>query len=558
MTTTTDELAATTTALLLRRADDDRPGLLFEDERHSWADVVHAGAVRAALALESRADGPFHIGVLLDNEPEYLYWIVGAAFAGAAVVGINSTRRGEELARDIAHTDCQMVVTDRAHLELLEGLDLGLPSARVMLVDTDDYARRLQRHADVTAEEIARPVEPSDPLLLLFTSGSTGAPKAVVCSQGRFAGIAQVTPGLFGVSDADVCYSAMPMFHGNALMASWALALGSGAPWAIRRKFSASGFLPDVRKFGATYFNYVGRALAYVLATPERPDDADNTLRLAFGTEATDRDMEEFGRRFGCHFAESYGSSEGPIAIAKTPDTPPAALGKAREGDDVAVIDPVTLDECPRAVFGEHGELLNGEAIGELVRRNAEGQFEGYYNNPEATAERLRNGWYWSGDLGYRDEDDYFYFAGRGADWLRVDSENFAATPIERVIARYPGVLVNAVFPVPDSRTGDQVMVAIEMVPDATFDPEAFDDFLADQPDMGTKSTPRYVRVVERMPLTGSNKLDKKPLRALRWDGPGTVWWRPEKGDRLREMTDGERASLRAEFAEYGREHLLT
>jgi fatty-acyl-CoA synthase len=563
MTDTTTEsspgptMAATTAELLLRRADDRRPGLMFEGSRWSWAEVVHEGARRAALALDLRRDGPFHVGVLLDNEPEYLFWIVGAALSGAAVVGINSTRRGAELAHDVAHTDCQLIVTDRAHLELLDGLDLHVPDDRVLLVDTDGYRQAVEAHADADPHQLAEAVTPDQRLLLLFTSGSTGAPKAVVCTQARFAGIAQVTPGLFGVSDRDVCYNAMPMFHGNALMASWALCLGCGAPWAIRRKFSASGFLPDVRAFGATYVNYVGRALAYVLATPEQPDDADNPLRLCFGTEATDRDMAEFSRRFGCTFAESYGSSEGPISIAKTPDSPPTALGRSREGDDVVVMNPVTLEECPPARFGEHGELLNSEAIGELVRRNAEGRFEGYYNNPDATAERLRNGWYWSGDLAYRDADGWFYFAGRGSDWLRVDSENFATTPIERIVARFPGVLVNAVYPVPDSRTGDQVMVSIELVPGTDFDAGAFDDFLAAQDDLGTKWSPRFVRVVDAMPLTGSNKLNKQPLRARRWDGPGRVWWRPERGDRLRPMSDDDRAHLATEFEANGLGHLL-
>ena len=546
----------TTRDLLSARVGDDRPGLLFEDETHTWDEVTRQGAKRAAVALERRVDGPFHIGVLLDNTPEYLFWIVAAAFSGAAIVGINSTRRGAELAHDIGHTDCQMIVTDREHLGLLEGLDLDVPVDRLLVVDAPGYVEALAPHAEVTAADVARPVAPDLPLLLLFTSGSTGAPKAVVCTQGRFAAIAGRTPGMFGITaEESVCYNAMPMFHGNALMASWAMCLGSGAPWALRRRFSASGFLSDIRRFGATYINYVGRALAYVLATPERPDDADNPLVLAFGTEATDRDMAEFSRRFGCAFFESYGSSEGPISILKTPDAPPHSLGKAQEGD-VAVVDPGTLAECPPARFGPQGELTNHDAIGELVRRDTV-TFEGYYNNPEATAERLRNGWYWSGDLGYRDEDGWFYFAGRGADRLRVDSENFATTPIERIIARFDGVLVNAVYPVPDSRTGDQVMVAIELVPGTAFDAAAFDDFLDAQDDLGTKWAPRFVRIVEKMPLTGSNKLDKKPLRARRWDGPEVVWWRPARDDRLRPMTDDDRRALAAEFDEHGLGHLL-
>ena len=144
---------------------------------------------------------------------------------------------------------------------------------------------------------------------------------------------------------------------------------------------------------------------------------------------------------------------------------PKGSLGRPLDGIDVVVLDPVTAEEKPRARYDEHGKLLNaGEAIGEIVSRNATSRFEGYYNNPEADAERTRNGWYWSGDLGYRDEEGVFWFAGRNADWIRVDGENFAAAPIERILARFPGVDGVAVYAVPDSRTGDQVMAAIEML----------------------------------------------------------------------------------------------
>ena len=112
------------------------------------------------------------------------------------------------------------------------------------------------------------------------------------------------------------------------------------------------------------------------------------------------------------------------------PTLPKGSLGRPLDGIDVVILDPVTAEEKPRARYDEHGKLLNaGEAIGELVSRNATSRFEGYYNNPEADAERTRNGWYWSGDLGYRDEAGVFWFAGRNADWIRVDGENFAAAP---------------------------------------------------------------------------------------------------------------------------------
>ena len=135
------------------------------------------------------------------------------------------------------------------------------------------------------------------------------------------------------------------------------------------------------------------------------------------------------------------------------------------------MLDPVTLEECPPAEFDAAGALVNGGvAIGEIVNRSGSGRFEGYYRDPEATAHRIRNGWYWTGDLAYRDADGFFYFAGRGGDWLRVDSENLSAGPVERVLVRYADAATVAVYPVPDPRSGDQVMAAVELLPGRTFD----------------------------------------------------------------------------------------
>ncbi|MFI6601921.1 AMP-binding protein [Nonomuraea sp. NPDC050536] len=495
--------------LVLARAEDDRVGLRFEDMAWSWREVVAEARLRAAEIPRGA-----HVGVLLDNVPEYLFWIFGAALAGGVVVGINPTRRGSELAADIRHTDCAFIVTDASQARLLDRLDLGVP---VRLVDEGiaDVPDR-PRGADGVACR-------TDPLLLLFTSGSTGAPKAVVCSQGRLADIGAYGER-FGIGPESVTYVAMPLFHGNSIMANVAMATCAGATITLRRRFSAGGFISDIRKYRVTYVNYVGRALAYILATPEAPDDGDNALRVAFGTEASARDMAEFARRFGCQVIEGYGSSEGAISLNRTPETPPDALGLPPEGMEVAVHDQETGRECPRAEFDETGALVNGDAaIGEIVGRNV--RFEGYYNNPEADARRLRDGWYWSGDLGYRDQAGYFYFAGRDLDWLRVDSENFAAAPVERIIARHPKVVMVAVYAIPDPVTGDQVMAAIE----GDLTPDELGNFLKRQDDLGTKWAPRYVRLVKEMPLTATNKVDKRGLRKEATATTDPLWHRPGK-----------------------------
>ncbi|MEW1998908.1 AMP-binding protein [Streptomyces coelicoflavus] len=544
--------------LLLARAGDDHPGLLTRERTWTWDEVVAESAARAALAAELRTDGPFHIGVLLDNVPEYVFWLGGAALAGAAVVGINPTRRGAELAREVRHTECQLIVTDRAGLDLLDGLDVGVKRDRFLVVDDSGYATGLAAHAGRGPAQAAPDVTAATTMLLLLTSGTTGTSKAAICSQGRLAALGAANSAKYDITRADTCYCPMPLFHGNALMALWAPALHAGATIALTRKFSASGFLPDVRHFGATYFTYVGKAIGYVLALPGTPDDADNRLTHAFGTEASPEDADRFLARFGCRLVEGYGSSEGAGMLKRVADGPVGALGRpARDG--VRIVDPTTRRTCPPALLDTYGRVRNPEeAIGEIVDTEGAARFEGYWNNAAADAERVRHGWYWTGDLGYVDEAGYFYFAGRSGDWIRVDGENTSALLTERVLRRHPGVVAAGVFGVPDPRSGDQVMAAVE-IPDGTrFEDLDLPGFLARQEDLGTKGAPRYVRVSHALPTTGSNKLRKKEMQLDGWRTDDPVYrWTGRGGPVYAPMTDDDKTALREEFLANGRDRFL-
>lgn len=542
---------ATIAELLLARASDDNTALLFEDQRWSWRELLQEAATRSALLQHLRSrERPWHVGVLLENTPEYIFLIAGAALCGATIVGINPTRRGAELAGDIRGTDCAMIVTDDAYGQLLDGIDHRV--ANILDARSPEYAGLLAARREAPVEAAAEGLDPRSTLLLLFTSGSTGAPKAVICSTGRWAHICQVTPLRF--TSNDVAYNAMPIFHGNALMSSLGPCLANGAAFAMRRRFSASGFLPDIRRFGATFFNYVGRSLAFVLAQPERPEESDNRLRFGFGTEASTRDRAEFSRRYGCPLLESYGSSEGTCYIIHTPGTPEGALGVPQQGFVVDIVN-AHGEVCPPARFDAAGALLNREeATGEIVSRGAAARFEGYYKNAEASQDRLRGGDFWTGDLGYRDEQGFYWFAGRTADWLRVDSENFAAAPVERILSRFPGVTAAAVYAVPDPVTGDQVMAALE-IPAGEFEPGAFASFLRAQADLGTKWAPRLVRVITDLPVTATHKVSKPALRRLLWNGEDLVYAR--NGDDYVLLTADRRDAMEAEFFRHGREYLL-
>lgn len=496
------------------RAGDERVGLRFEERSWTWAQVVAEGARRAAWLRNARVR---HVGLLLENVPDHVFWIVAAALEGVVVVGINPTRRGAGLARDIRHTECEVVVTETRLAGLLDGIDHG---ASVFNVDSD--LNLLPERADLPSVS----PEPDRTLLLLFSSGSTGAPKAVICSQGRLGALAESLAVRTELTRSSVSYLCMPLFHGNSAMMNLAPAMHVGSTVCLARKFSASGFARDIHRYGVTFVNYVGRTLAYVLARPETDADRRSTLRLAVGTEASPADAERFAERFGCRVSEGYGMSEGVLRINRTADSPPDSLGLPVGGLDVRVLREDTGAECPPGVFDEHGRLSNAEeAIGQIVALGQAAAFEGYYNNPEAQAERVRGEDFWTGDLAYRDADGFFYFAGRTADRLRVDGENFAAASVERILQRWEPVEAVAVYPVPDPRTGDQVMCALQLR--GEFDPVAFADFLAAQPDLGTKWLPRFVRITGEIPLTASNKTSKTPLRHAAWRTDDTVYHRP-------------------------------
>lgn len=546
--------------IVCSRVGDDHVGLRFEDQQWTWDEVIREGAARAA-ALRAAVPGPeerqVHVGVLLENVPDYVFWIVAASLADAVVVGLNASRSGPEIAQDARHADVDLVVTESRLRHLAGDLADHLPPGRVLDVDAPTYDDWLAPYRGAAVPEALALPGPDRLAMLLFSSGSTGAPKAVVVGQGRLGRLTEAIVGRVRMRRDSVTYLCMPLFHGNAVMMNLAPALATGATVTMTRKFSASAFADDIHRHGATYVNYVGRALSYVLTRPEDPRDRTGTLELAFGTEASEADVARFTERFGCEVMEGYGLSEGVFRINRTPDTPVGSLGLPAGDVDVRVLDEATGEECPRARFDAQGRLVDGAAVGQMVAVGAAPTFEGYYKNPGAMADRVRGDDFWSGDLAYRDEDGFFYFAGRSSDWLRVDSENFSAAPVERVVQRLPWIAAAPVFAVPDPRTGDNVMVAVDLEPGAGFDAAAFGEHLAAQPDFGAKWWPTYVRVVGRMPLTGSGKVDKAPLRRAAWNTADQVWVRVGRTAEYRLLDEGGRDAIEKEFVEHGRQALL-
>jgi fatty-acyl-CoA synthase len=511
--------------LLRERISDLDTAVKHGERSWTWAEHLDESARQAAVLIAAAdPDRPLHVGTLLGNTPQMLTAMAAAGLGGYVLCGINDTRRGAALARDIARADCQILLVDAEHRALLD--DLDLPGVQIHDVDSPRWERLTGQAGTLTPH---REATPTDTFMLIFTSGTSGEPKAVQVAHMMipFSGTALVQR--FSITPADVCYLSMPLFHSNALLAGWSVALASGAAMAPAT-FSASRLLDDVRRYGVTYMNYVGKPLAYVLATAEHPDDHDNPLRVAFGNEAAERDIAEFSRRFGCAVWDGFGSTEGAVIITRDGDCPSGSVGRGFPG--VSVYNPETLTECPPARFDAHGALANAEeSIGEIVNTQGAGLFSGYYNDADATGERLRHGMYWSGDLAFKDADGWIYLAGRTGDWLRVDGENLACAPIERILHRLHPVSRVAVYAVPDEQVGDAVMAALVLRDHATLSPAQFGEFLAAQPDLSPKAWPRYVWIAQDLPATATNKIIKRQLTAQGLDIPnGELWRRDPRG----------------------------
>ena len=511
------------------RAEEPQPALLFEGRSWTWAEHTAEAAARAAWFTARHASSrPPHVGVLLENVPEYSFWLAAAALGRFVIVGLNPTRSATDLAEDIRSTSCELVLTDRPDLlasvdvDVLDPHRLNYPSA-ALPVDT---------------------AQPQDLYLLIFTSGTTGKAKAVKCTQGKIAALSLGLTAMVDLTAKDTTYLSMPLFHSNAIITNWAPAAAVGATIALKRKFSASAFLDDCREVGATYANYVGTPLSYVLAQPPRHDDDDNPLVRVFGNEGAPADLERFAARFGCRVVDGFGSTEGGISITRTPDTPVGSLG--RGVGDIRVLRE-DGQECAVAVLNADGTLANPEdAVGELVNMDGAMFFEGYWNAPEDEARRLRDGRYWSGDLAYRDRAGFLYFAGRSLDRLRIRGENLPAAPISRLFSSHPHVIEAVAYAVPDPVAGDQLMVALEGT--AELDAGSLVEWTQQQGAPGTW-TPTFVRVT-RLPRTATGKALVRDLAQARWDGPD-VWIRD--ADRLRPITPDDRAALSDAFARSGR-----
>lgn len=504
----------------------DRPFLLFDEVRFTYAEALLesrriAGGLRN-LGV-SRGD---HVAVLMNNHPNMVWTLFALGILGAVAVPVNAAAKGDLLAYFLRHSRSTMLIVDHdlVPVELDQAPGIGQvvvndPSSALPLRDPENgrswcslNSIRMPGHADLPQNSARF----CDTQLILYTSGTTGPSKGALCTHSQ-----EQTGGLIMAQQLrytpdDVLYTCLPLFHANALRVTLTAALWSGAAVALARRFSASNFWADIRRFGATEFNALGAMANILIQAPPAPQDADHRLRICNIVPAFPDDKRvEFERRFGVKVTSLYGSTEMNCPIYATEDTPASKWPTCGR-----VVPPFEM----RVVDDDDIELPPG-SIGEWLIRSSEPwyAFQGYLDMPAETMGAWRNGWFHTGDRGYVDAEGYWYFVDRKKETVRRRGENISSYEVELSICKHPAVLEAAVVPVASELGEDDVMVYIVLREGHSLTELELIRFSEER--MASFMVPRFVRFIDRLPKTPSEKVEKyllkrkaEELRAELWD----------------------------------------
>lgn len=429
---------------------------------------------------------------------------------GAVWAPINSEFRGAQLVHALTMTGARRVIVDARYLQevaaavpLVHGIEEFIVHGDVALPVIAGV--RVLRLEDLPRGDIPpiAPVDAADVAMIQFTSGSTGVSKAVQLSHGYLVGQAELTSKYFDLRDSDVVYCPFPLYHWDATIGTVMGALVRGATAALADRFSVSRFWDDVRTFEATMFDFMGATLTFLFERPATPRDREHKVRLAWGLPMPDF-REAFEARFGFPLLEGYGSTEGGVCVFQELGRtyPLGSCGKLAPEFELKLM---KEDGSPAAV-GEVGEIVTRPHDPTLM-------MSGYLNMPEVNAELIRDGWYYSGDLGRLDAEGYLYFAGRKKDIIRRRGENISALEIEREVARHPAVLEAAAFGVPSPFTEEDVAVAVVLLPGMMVTEAELKSFCEGR--MARYMRPEHIIFLDELPKTVTQKVAKADLKAV-------------------------------------------
>ena len=489
--------------------------------------------------------GRFHVGAFMQNRPEFFFILGGCAFTNSTLVGINSAQIGEKLAFDINNIDVDMLIADNgmrpgtgrtfAGTVLEAGRRFGFSGLTSDYIfaegavdeSIDTVADLLGRCRDSLGSFSVSGLQTDRPGVIIFTSGTTGAPKGIEVSWDKLIDTGVVSTRILDYNEDDVGYVCMPLNHSNSLYLNAMPALLNGAKIMLRRRFSSSNFVNDLRDSAATVWNSVGDPVHYVLShleqTREKPDLSDLPIRTVISTGANSADRRAFTEIFGLDiFTEIYGSTEAGAVTAVDAGTPDYSVGKLikdvrviREGEGVGEAECAVIDPTGRIanLYSAAGEVVVGQkSLGGSA-------FTGYYKLPGESSKRIvrhdGEDFYRMGDLGAIVEhngEKYLVFLGRTGDWIRFKGENWSPVDAEKIVIKHGGVRNVGIIGLPQPvGKEDDPMFVVEPAEFETFDIDDLCEYCGEH--LPHYMQPRFVRLTGSLPMTETMKVIKTRLK---------------------------------------------
>lgn len=505
-------------ATILTFVDVGRDGV-FSEETRSYTALWRNGQQLARwLAAQGLRKGD-RFAVMMANHPEFIDLMVASSILGTVFVPIDPRTRGDKLKYMLDYAECKGVFAGLEALPALNELwgDGKTKGRFVVSIAPLDARFGVADLPSLLAAAAGKDMgiastNPLDPMQVLYTSGTTGDPKAIVTDHTKLFVGGSLMP-LLGLTRADKAYTGLSLTHANAQVVSLGIMLVNSLPGVISRRFSKSHLWDITRRYGCTMFNLLGGMTNAVYAEPRRADDADNPVRIVLAAGMPAAIWTDFAQRFAVRIVEFYGAAEGGLTM-NLGNGPIGSCGKPLPNQQLVILDN-TGQPCPVGVAGE------------ICFRNADGSCPPltYMNDPEATARKLKDGWLHMGDVGHVDADGWLFFHFRIGGGIRRNGDFINTALVEKALAKIDDIDDMYVYgvPLPGMAPGEKEVVAAVVPSDpADFDAQAV--FTACAAELDANAVPMFLQVLAEIPKTASEKpIERVMLEAFAVDGVNVV-----------------------------------
>jgi long-chain acyl-CoA synthetase len=477
--------------------------LFFKDEEITYQQLTDRMRALACGLVRMGVKKANNVALLIPNRPEFMYSFFGVMRAGGVAVTINTLLKGEEITYIVNNCEAEAIIVTDDHLDLFRSIKNDCPRVKHVISTTDDddvvsFETLLNTPID---ESLLPSIAESDHASIIYTSGTTGRPKGVILTHGNYISDTKMMNEAVKMTAEDRLLCILPLFHVNAQVVTTLAPLYAGASMVLMEAFSPKKFLAALERYRATAFSGVPTVYAILNNQPDAEQYDLSKLRFCVcgGAPMTVGVFEEFEKKYKAFILEGYGLSEGTCASSANP------LGGKRKVGSIGL----PYKGQPMKIFDDNDNEAPTGTVGEIVVRGPN-VMKGYYNNPEATADTLRNGWLHTGDLGYVDEDGYFFIVGRKKEMIIRGGENIYPKEIEEVVYRHPAIREATIVGLPDEVWGEEVAAFVVLRDQSSLTEEDLINYCKEH--LADYKCPRKVFFVQDLPKTATGKIQKNKV----------------------------------------------